>query len=180
MRVPLLLFLFFSNCLWISPLPQIQHPWKENIALLPWPFPIFHSSAQTNSKCCGRQQRRHCLCSMYRAPELEGIIGIISSNHPFICKETKPGRRRNIPICDAMGLSQMTYFSWKLVYTLVSISLETMFMPTALSFKIVSNFKFPLMQLSPHIHMNNNQINFLLWNLTRVEIFMSPLSYFRV
>lgn len=64
--------------------------------------------------CCGRQQREDSVCSLQRTPELEGITGIISSNHPFMYKETR--QERSIPICQAMGLSQMTYFheSWSI------------------------------------------------------------------
>ena len=163
MTVPLLLFLYSSYCLWISPLPKIQSPWRETPILLPsLPLclcPILHPSTQPNSTCCRRQQRRHVCVPCTEHQSWNGWLGLSHLTTLFICKETKPGRR-SILKCDTMGLSQMTYFSQKPVFTLVSISMETMFMPTALSFKTGSHISFPRMQLLPPTHMPNHQIKY--------------------
>ena len=82
-------------------------------------LPFFSSSSRPPSQFPAQQRTQVCVVHTEhqcweRWLELSPLTTL------FICKEIKPWRRRNIPIRDATGLSQMSCFSWKPVYTLIS------------------------------------------------------------
>ena len=73
-------------------------------------LPFFSSSSRPPSQFPAQQRTQVCVVhtehqSWERWLELSPLTTL------FICKEIKPWRRRNIPIRDATGLSQMSCFS---------------------------------------------------------------------